>query len=243
MGKTEPDRVPISLSKAVSEIIEFLGWPLLFGFSLAGFGLLLFWSFTSEVFEGETIVFDERVRYLVQQFATPLLTRLMIIISFAGSPGFLCALGIPAAIVLLYMKWRRAFTLFAVTMAGSVLLNLILKAVFQRTRPEAFSDYELPASYSFPSGHALGAFCFVGILAWLVTARIKDPWLIWGLRLLSLFLVLCVGFSRIYLGVHYASDVIAGYLAAFVWIATVALGDSFLRRLKLTGDKKSPDPH
>jgi undecaprenyl-diphosphatase len=238
MDKAEQERVPISLPRAVSEIIEFLGWPLLFGFSLAGFGLMLFWSFTSEVFEGETIVFDERVRYLVQKFATPVLTRIMILISFAGSPGFLCALGIPAAIVLLYLKWKRAFTLFAVTMAGSVLLNLILKAVFQRTRPEALSGYVLPDTYSFPSGHALGAFCFLGILAWLVTARLKNRWLIWGLRILSLFMILCVGFSRIYLGVHYASDVIAGYLAAFVWTATVALGDSFLRRLELTGDKK-----
>jgi undecaprenyl-diphosphatase len=238
MDKTEPTRVPRSLPKAVSEIIEFLGWPLLFGFSLAGFGLMLFWSFTSEVFEGETIVFDERARYLVQQLATPFLTRFMTLISFAGSPGFLCALGIPAAIAFLYLKWKRAFTLFAVTMAGSVLLNLILKAVFQRTRPESFSGYEVPASYSFPSGHALGVFCFVGILAWLVTARIKNRWLIRGLRISSLFMILCVGFSRIYLGVHYASDVIAGYLAAFVWTASVALGDSFLRRMEITDDKK-----
>jgi undecaprenyl-diphosphatase len=238
MDKTEPERIPLSLPKAVSEIIEFLGWPLLLGFSLAGFGLMLFWSFAGEVFEGETIVFDERVRHFAQQFATPFLTRLMILISFAGSPGFLCASGIPAAIVLLYLKWKRAFTLFAVTMAGGVLLNLILKAVFQRTRPEAFSGYELPASYSFPSGHALGAFCFIGILAWLVTARIKSRWLIQALRITALFMILCVGFSRIYLGVHYASDVIAGYLAAFVWTATVALGDSFLRRLELTDDKK-----
>jgi undecaprenyl-diphosphatase len=114
-------------------------------------------------------------------------------------------------------------------MFGEVILLFALKASFHRARPEPFFNYELPASFSFPSGHSLSSFCFYGVLAWLITARMKNHNLKMLVWFLAVLLVLFIGLSRIYLGVHYPSDVLAGYAAGLVWIVTVSLGDFFLK--------------
>ncbi|HLY91696.1 MAG TPA: phosphatase PAP2 family protein, partial [Candidatus Angelobacter sp.] len=83
----------------------------------------------------------------------------------------------------------------------------------------------LPNSYSFPSGHALTSLCFYGVMAGLLSARIKSlPWRIvmWTLAVL---LIVSIGLSRIYLGVHYPSDVLAGYLAATLWVTGIIVLD------------------
>lgn len=211
-------------------IIRSIGWPLLAGFCLALFSAVLFCWFASEVFEGEVAAFDGRLREWVQHIAGPELTRLMIFVSFLGKPGFLVALGIPIAGVFLWLGWKHIFALFSVTMAGEIILEMTLKGLFQRVRPEPFFDQLIPASYSFPSGHALGSFCFFVILAWLIGPRIKRPVITWSIRVMAIILVAAIGFSRVYLGVHYPSDVLAGYLAGFVWCVTAALGDAFFHR-------------
>jgi hypothetical protein len=99
-----------------------------------------------------------------------------------------------------------------VTILGALVLDLSLKYAFHRPRPVPFF-VPAPYTYSFPSGHSLFSFCFYGVLAGLLTRRIRSRrWrvLIWTLAAL---LVATIGLSRVYLGVHYPSDVIAGYLA------------------------------
>jgi undecaprenyl-diphosphatase len=128
------------------------------------------------------------------------------------------------------MRWKRAFVLFAITMLGELVLDNVLKAIFQRVRPEAFFDYPLPDSYSFPSGHSFASFCFYGILAWLITARLDNNLLKILIWTAAAILVLLIGTSRVYLGVHHPSDVIAGYLTALIWVMTIALGDFWFSR-------------
>jgi len=110
-------------------------------------------------------------------------------------------------------------------------LNQILKHLFARSRPEAFFGYTLPSSYSFPSGHAVVSCCFYGALAAILTRRMESgakKLAIWAVAALMAALI---GFSRIYLGVHYPSDVLAGYAAAIVWVSAVRAGYGFwLRR-------------
>jgi len=114
-----------------------------------------------------------------------------------------------------------------------MLLDLSLKHAFHRTRPTAFFG-ALPHSYSFPSGHALFSFCFYGVLAGLSAGRTRSQparILIWTL---AAVLVTAIGLSRIYLGVHYPSDVIAGYLAATLWVtALISLDRMRIRRRSL----------
>jgi len=106
----------------------------------------------------------------------------------------------------------------------------VLKVSFARARPIPFFDTLLPDSYSFPSGHALYAACFYGVLAWLVAARIRDRSLKILIWVLAVMIALLIGLSRIYLGVHYPSDVIAGYAAAIVWVLTVIWADLLLKK-------------
>ncbi len=145
--------------------------------------------------------------------------------TYLGSVAFLTGAGACAVLVFVLARRGRAAVTLLVTMAGAALLNFTLKLVFGRERPEPFFDTPLPESYSFPSGHALLSFCFYGVIAAMIIARIEGTWgraAVWAGAAL---LVTLIGLSRVYLGVHYPSDVAAGYAAAFVWVVIVASAD------------------
>jgi len=156
----------------------------------------------------------------------------MIFFSFVGDWPFLTILGIAIFAFLLYIKWKREAVIFLIANAGELILNFSLKAFYRRPRPEGFFGYDLPPSYSFPSGHALGSFCFFGILAWLLAANVESTRSKQAIYVSAALLVLIIGLSRIYLGVHYPSDVVAGYLVATVWTLTVIFADRSLLKNK-----------
>ena len=112
--------------------------------------------------------------------------------------------------------------LLPVATIGGMVLTTVLKAVFERDRPELFDSGYTASFYSFPSGHATIAVGFYGMLTFLVAMRLRGlrRWMVVALGTL---LVLLIGFSRLYLGVHYPTDVLAGYLAAPLWISAIAL--------------------
>lgn len=219
-----------SLKKVFRLILGFFGIRLLIGLTAAFAATLLFRWLAEEVFEGETAVFDETVRVSIHQIASPLLTRLMRLLSMLGSTVFLFGLGSAVAFVFWYLRHKRALALFLLTMAGEMILLFWLKTSFRRARPEPFFDFPLPSSYSFPSGHAFASFCFYGILAWLITARLQNRRLKITVWTTTVILVFLIGISRIYLGVHFPSDVVAGYAVGLIWVVTVALADFLLHR-------------
>ena len=184
--------------------------------------VLLGWL-ASEVFAGDTAQFDQWARASLHRFASPALTRAMTGVSFLGFQFLYGA--VPAVLIFFgLLRWKRAATWLAITIAGALLLNITLKWAFHRPRPEPWYGVA-PHSYSFPSGHALMSFCFYGVLAGLVADRLRSR----TLRLLcwsvATALIVLIGISRIYLGVHYASDVLAGYLTAAMWVAIVLAMD------------------
>jgi undecaprenyl-diphosphatase len=221
-----------SFARAFIWLIEVLGLELFLSLLLAIASAGVFVWLADEVFEGSTKLFDASVREALHQAATPALTQLMFLASFLGSFYWLVPLGGVVVIVFLYFKWTRALVLFLVTMGGEQIMDPLLKNFFQRARPEAFFDYPVPTSYSFPSGHAFAALCFYGILAWLLSARLKNKPLRYMVWAFTAPLIFFIGLSRVYLGVHHPSDVIAGYLMAFVWVIAVALGDLWFSRRK-----------
>ena len=224
----------------LQKIWHFFGGRILLGLIFAVSALIFCLWFTDEVFEGSTKVFDETVRNAIHETATPWLTQLMIFLSFSGSFGFLICLAIVVIIIFARLKWKRAIALFLITMIGELILNLTLKGFFHRVRPQAFFDYPLPDSYSFPSGHALGSFCFYGILAWLITARLENRSLKILIWIMAGVLIFSIGFSRLYLGVHYPSDVVAGFTSAFVWIFTVGFSDFWLKKRTVENKQNLP---
>lgn len=190
--------------------------------ALAVFGWL-----AEEVMEGDTKQFDATIRGAIHNHSTPMLTTLMKIFSFLGSVGWVTLFGALVVCTCFYFKRRRMAAFLAIAVVGAGTLDYVLKLTFHRPRPLAFFGTS-PSSFSFPSGHALGSFCFYGILAAILTDRmtgLKSRFLIW---LAAALLVGMIGLSRIYLGVHFPSDVIAGYLAGGVWVTAVTIADKIL---------------
>ena len=213
------------------------GYYLVVGILAASTSLLLFGWLAEEMLDADTAHFDAVVRTAIHQFASPPLTHTMEVFSFLGSVVFIVGLTLLAMGLFIYFHRPRAAALLAITMTGAAILDEVLKYAFHRPRPVAFFGSS-PASYSFPSGHALGSMCFYGALAMILSARLASRAARVFLYLGAILLVSAIGISRIYLGVHYPSDVIAGYLAAIVWVGAVGVAQDFIRRRGANGPER-----
>ena len=222
----------MSIASARKRLLEFLSLSLLLGLTAAIATLVFFGWLADEVLEGETRHFDDATRAAVHTLASPALTIAMRGISFLGSTLFLTAATIMAIAWFVLRRWEREAKLFALTMLGASLLNTTLKLAFKRPRPIPFFDLTPPETYSFPSGHSLASCCFFAGLAAILSGRIKrkrDRAFMW-IAAATMFLL--IGLSRIYLGVHYTTDVIAGFAAALIWILVVRFVEIQLARRK-----------
>ena len=170
---------------------------------------------------GETLLFDIAVRATVHTWASPPLTFVMRMITHMGEPAVLVLLTLAVAVLWSVEHRARAARLLIFSTLGVVLLNEILKLVFHRPRPAAFFGYQEPSTYSFPSGHSVTSLCFYGVLAWILAARLPSRRSRAVLYTVAGVLVLLIGFSRVYLGVHYLTDVIGGYALGVAWLVGV----------------------
>lgn len=186
--------------------------------------LWLFAWLAEEVLESETVRFDAVVRASVHGLASPALTSLMQAFSGLGSVAALALISLLAIGAFVYVHRPRAAAVLASTMAGAAVLDLVLKQVFHRARPVPFFGTS-PPSYSFPSGHALGSLCLYGALAMILSARAPGRWARVTIWIVAGLFAGLVGLSRIYLGVHYPSDVIAGYCTGALWVGAVGVLD------------------
>jgi undecaprenyl-diphosphatase len=206
---------------------------LIVGLLVAGAALVLVTWLGREVMEGEALGIDEGLRGTLHSLASPRTTTIMIAASRYGGPVVLVPLALAASLAFQLRGWSRGALLVAITVGGAGLLNWLLKLSFGRARPEAFFDYPVPGSASFPSGHSIFAASIFGGLAALLSPRLTHPALRVAVWCLAIFLTLLVGFSRVYLGVHYPSDVLAGYSIAAIWVTAVAFGDRLARRRRM----------
>jgi len=169
--------------------------------------------------------FDSSIRSSLRQMHSPLWTSLFLAVTKLGSTVYLTIIGSAAGIVFIGFRWFRPLGLFIIAMIGQAILHNGAKLYFARPRPAAMISYPAIETFSFPSGHALSSFCLYAALVWLITNRLENPALkaaIWAAALLLIFLI---GLSRVYVGVHYPSDVLAGWLAAGIWTTAVMLSD------------------
>jgi undecaprenyl-diphosphatase len=201
---------------------------------VAALALILFVWLAREVTRGDALRLDTPIRNAVHARSSPPLTAIMRGVSLVGSEVILVPLGAILVWWLVAAKRRRAAVVFAVAALGAEALDQIMKLLFYRPRPEPFFGLASPITHSFPSGHAMVSCCFFGVLAMILAAREPSR-----ARRISIFaaaaiLVALMGFSRVYLGFHYPTDVLAGYAAAVVWLAVVrAVLMAFKRKVLL----------
>lgn len=205
---------------------------LAFGFLLSLGVILLFAKIAEDVVEGESRAFDTAVLLWIDAYTPGWLYGPMLAITTLGYYWFVIPF-LAVATVLFYVKRRRiSAVLLPVATVGGMVLTTVLKTVFERDRPELFNSGYNASFYSFPSGHATMAVGFYGTLTLLVAMRLKGARR-WAVVASGLLLVLLIGFSRLYLGVHYPTDIIAGYLAAPLWISTIGLAYGLWRAVRV----------
>lgn len=174
-------------------------------------------NLAEEVLERETFAFDEIILLWVSQFTTPVLNQAMLTVTRLGDPQVVVPL---TCIGFVWLWWKRRWriaAIFAITCIGGAVLSTGLKLFFQKPRPQLWEPLITETSHSFPSGHALGSMVLYGFSAYLLAQRFKpQKWVIYGIAVL---LIGSIGFSRIYLGVHWPTDVLAGYSIGFLWIS------------------------
>jgi membrane-associated phospholipid phosphatase len=163
---------------------------------------------------------------------SPLLTKAMLVATSFGSTVTVTCIAVALG---LYLIWRRQFYWLAVVAAsvgGGALLNRLLKYAFQRPRPHFDDPILRLTSYSFPSGHTMAATVLYGVIAAYLFARTRD----WRWRVLIILsaslLIALVGFSRIYLGAHYLSDVLAAMAEGLAWMSLCLTLFDYLRGRK-----------
>lgn len=197
-------------------------WPLLYiaiTLSVSGLMLVLFAELAWETIFRHTMgIFDNAFIWLIRYFSSPGMDRAMIATTNLGFGYTYGVLVLGSFIVLALLRRWIEIKGLGVCLLGGALLNEVLKHLFERARPSATWLVEA-SGYSFPSGHAMVSLCFYGMIAFLITRKISS----WHVRILvtitAALLVSAIGVSRIYLGVHYPSDVIAGYSAGATWLA------------------------
>jgi undecaprenyl-diphosphatase len=190
---------------------------------LSALAAVLFAWLVREVGAGTTWSFDQDARATVHSLSAPVLTSAMRFFSFVGEPVTMSLVCLAVFVVFGIARSRRSALSLAFAIAGATLLDATLKECFKRPRPASFFDYPEPVSFSLPSGHALFSLCILGTLAWTMAPWIRSRQLRIALWLLTAGLVAVIGYSRIYLGVHYPSDVIGGYLLGIAWLPIATL--------------------
>jgi undecaprenyl-diphosphatase len=212
------NRIRVSIKKSLAGIAllsaELIIVLVLFICALVGFVFVAYRIFNLQNDHFDFVVFDTLAGIVSEP-----LTRFMQFITFLGNHQFL----VPANLVLiayfLFVKRRRWYSIKVPVIAlGGVLLMYILKQIFNRSRP-LVPLLEPVQGLSFPSGHALMSMSFYGLLIFIVWENITNQFWKWTLSSLLLLLILCIGFSRIYLRLHYFSDVIAGFAAGIIWLS------------------------
>jgi undecaprenyl-diphosphatase len=179
--------------------------------------LLVFFYITDEIIEDKNNVFDNAVFGIIHPFINATNTFAMRIITVFGSHIFLIPANIILALIFLFKKHHWYSLRVPVVSLGSFLVMASLKLVFSRPRPDD-PVYQAAMGFSYPSGHAMSAMTFFGLLIYLVWNRIRQRNIRWVLTILLVIFIVMIGFSRVYLRVHYASDVLAGFSMGIIWL-------------------------
>lgn len=177
--------------------------------------LIIFIAILEDVFDNEIVVFDTIIYNTISLVKTSLATNIFKTITVFGSAKVLVGITLVSFIIL---RNKRIPTCIALNLVTIGALNQVLKLIIQRPRPEGFRLIE-ETGYSFPSGHSMASAAFYGFLIYLIYKKVENRKLKIALMSILSLLILLIGISRIYLGVHYTSDVLAGFCVSISYLA------------------------
>lgn len=188
---------------------KYVMWLVMF-VCLVGFLALAEDVFNRELMKGDVVGYELVSRFLIGDFVTPIAK----FVTNLGGAFFLIALTV---ILILFIKNKKIGISIFANLTIITVLNQILKRILQRPRPTEFRIIE-ESGYSFPSGHSMVSMAFYGYLIYLSYKYIKNKYIKWGLNFILGLLIVSIGISRIYLGAHYTSDVIGGFLISISYL-------------------------
>lgn len=198
-----------------------LKWVVLF-ICLVGFLALTEDVFNKEIMQGDIIGYKMISTFLISDFVTP-------IAKFITNFGGVIFLSIATIALLLLIKNKKIGLSIFSNIVIITILNQLLKRILRRPRPTEFRIVE-ETGYSFPSGHSMVSMAFYGYLIYLIYRYIKNKYIKWSLIVLLSILICLIGISRIYLGVHYTSDVLGGFLLSISYLVVYI---SLIKNLKI----------
>lgn len=187
-----------------------------------GLPIILFVFIMFAVINHNTNEFDSFVYQNVSKLISFRLTEVMKLITFFGSKGFFITVAL-VLIVFFFKKEKYSFytSMIVINLMLAAVLNVAVKYIIQRSRPDIMRLIEI-SGYSFPSGHSMVSMSFFGFLIYLGCINLKTRLKYLVISLLAV-LILLIGLSRIYLGVHFASDVIGGFCLGIAWVGSFSL--------------------
>ena len=181
-------------------------------------GLNLFIELTDELKDDMLAQYDQQITDFVIAHRSPSLTQYFIFMTDVGDfYGYLIVLILAFIISLVFFKNWRYITQTVLVLLLASISNMMLKRFIDRARPgiEHLLSVE---TLSYPSGHAMSAMAFYGFLIYIFYTFKMNSWLKYSIIILLLFIILSIGISRIYLGVHFPSDIAGGYIAGLIWV-------------------------
>ncbi len=183
--------------------------------------LYLFLELGEEVLDKDILLIDSLVTNFIYSFRSPLLNQVMMFFTSLGNGLALISMSI---ITILYIGAvrKKDVAIYLGILCSGAILNIILKFLYQRPRPENFPLIH-ENSLSFPSAHAMNSFVFFAALSYFIFRETNNKNVTLIISAISLFIVGLIGISRIYLGVHYPSDVLGGFIAGFLWFISAIL--------------------
>lgn len=190
-------------------IVKNLKWIVLF-ICLIGFFALAEDVFNKEIMNGDIVGYKLVSTFLISDFATPIAK---FITNFGGAIVLIGS----AFTLFIFIKNKKIGVSIISNLAIITVLNQLLKRIVQRPRPTEFRIVE-ESGYSFPSGHSMVSMAFYGYLIYLIYKYVKNKYLKWISIILLSILICSIGISRIYLGVHYTSDVLGGFFISISYL-------------------------
>ena len=201
--------------------LALLSVELLVAFAIFLLALIAFIQIARMVFLQNKEAIDLRALDFLSGFVSDFNSDVMQFFTFLGTHHFLIPANFALIGYFLFIRRHRWYSIkIPVVSLSSVLLMYVLKFIFNRPRP-LIPLLKEAKGLSFPSGHALNSVAFYGLLIYLVYRNVKHIALKWSLIVLLSFIILMIGISRVYLRVHYVSDVVAGYCVGLMWLIIV----------------------